>query len=152
MHDQFFEQLKRDHSEVKSILNMMVEKENSSQRAQLKKQIEKALVPHMKAEESVLYPVLKENKQSRDSALEAIEEHHASELILNEILSLRPENEVWPAKCEVLKTLIEHHIDEEEHKIFNMCRELISPEQIGKMLTNFAEEKIWYVSRITGLL
>lgn len=120
MHDQFFEQLKRDHNEIKSILSQLVERGNISKRSELRKHLEKSFIPHMKAEESVFYPVLKDNKQSRDLALEAIEEHHAAELIFNEIMNLRPENEVWPAKCEVLKTLIEHHISDEENQIFRM--------------------------------
>lgn len=151
MHDQFFEQLRRDHTEVKSLLTQMVEQGSSqSKRNDLKKQLEKALVPHMRAEETVFYPTLKENRQSRDLALEAIEEHHAAEIIFNEVLNLRPESEVWVAKCEVLKTLLEHHIQEEEQEIFKISRDLISKENIGKMLTNFAEEKIWYTTRIVG--
>lgn len=43
---------------------------------------------------------------------------------------------------------MEHHIEEEEEQVFKLSREVISDEEIGKMLTNFAEEKIWYASRI----
>jgi hypothetical protein len=151
MHDLFFEQLTRDHNEIKEILNQMIERGNVSKRTDLKKYLEKALLPHIKAEEAVFYPVLKEKKDSRDLALEALEEHHAAELIVNEVLNLRPESEVWVAKCTVLKEMIVHHIHEEETKIFNVSRELIGHEQIAKMLTSFAEEKIWYTTRITGV-
>lgn len=151
MHDQFFEQLTRDHNEVKQILSQMAESKNNSEKPELKKQLEKALLPHMRAEESVFYPALKQNRHSRDLALEAIEEHHAAELIFNEVLNLRPESDVWNAKCQVLKEIVEHHIKEEEQQVFKMSREIISEEEIGKMLTNFAEEKIWYASRITGM-
>jgi hemerythrin superfamily protein len=150
MHDQFFEQLKRDHNEVKSILNQMIQKGNISKREELKKHLQKALVPHMRAEEHLLYPALKSKKQSHDLALEALEEHHAAELVFSEIFDLRPEHEVWSAKCEVLKTLLEHHINEEEQQIYRMTKEVISEEDMGKMLTNFAEEKIWYTTKMTG--
>lgn len=150
MHDKLFEQLIRDHNEVKQILSDMAQSSNKSQKRELKNKIQTALVPHMRAEESVFYPALKQNRQSRDEALEAVEEHHAAELLLDEVLNLRPENEVWNAKCKVLMELVEHHIQEEEQQVFKMAREVISDEEAGKILTNFAEEKIWYTSRITG--
>ncbi len=83
MHDQFFEHLKRDHEEVKQILSQMVESSNKSQKTELKRQLEKSLVPHMRAEEVVFYPALKQNRRSRDQALETIEEHHAAEVLLS---------------------------------------------------------------------
>lgn len=58
MHPFHFEQLKRDHEEVKQILSQMVESSNKSRKTELKKQLEKSLVPHMRAEEAVFYPAL----------------------------------------------------------------------------------------------
>jgi hemerythrin superfamily protein len=151
MHDQFFEQLKRDHNEVKGLLTQMIDKGNFSKRSELKKQLEKALVPHMKAEESVFYPILKGKKDSRDLALEAIEEHHAAELILDEVLNLRPESEVWTAKCTVLTEMITHHIYDEENKVFKAARDCIDHDQMADILSDFASEKIWFTERITGI-
>ncbi|MDG5815144.1 hemerythrin domain-containing protein [Chitinispirillales bacterium ANBcel5] len=152
MHDQFFDQIIRDHGEIKTLLSEMLDSSNRSKRGELKNLFEAKFLPHMRAEEAVFYPALKEIRDSRNLALEAIEEHHAAELILNEVLNIRPQSEAWLPKCEVLKTLIEHHISEEESQIFKVARELISEEQAGKMLTNFAEEKMWYTGRITGEL
>lgn len=148
MHPFHIEQLKRDHEEVKQILSQMVESSKKSRKTELKKRLEKSLVPHMRAEEAVFYPALRQNRKSRDQALEAIAEHHAAELLLKELLDLRPESEVWNAKCKVFQEIVEHHIEEEEEQVFKLSREVISDEEIGKMLTNFAEEKIWYASRI----
>lgn len=150
MHNQFFEQLIMDHNEVKIILHQMTDSANFSKRSELKKQLEKTLIPHMKAEESTFYPALKEKKDSRDLALEALEEHHAAELILTEVLNLRPESEVWVAKCTVLTEMLSHHIEEEETKVFKASRDCIGHEQIANIMTEFASEKIWFTERISG--
>jgi hypothetical protein len=39
----------------------------------------------MKAEESAFYPLLMEKKEAREDAMEGIEEHHVSELVLKEL-------------------------------------------------------------------
>ena len=152
MHDQLFEQIKMDHNEVKKTLSQMLEAGSAKQRIDLRRQLEKLLIPHMRAEESVFYPELKIHRESRSFTFEALEEHHVTELVFDELMKLRPENENWTAKVNVLQTLLVHHIQDEEEQAFKMTRDLIPENKTDDMLADFAEEKIWYTSRITGEL
>ncbi len=150
MHEQLFEQLRMDHQEIKKTLSHMSGARATEQKNESKKRLELLLLPHMRAEEAVFYPALKEKRESREAALEAFEEHHAAETIFNELMQLRPESENWKAKAVVLKEVIEHHIQEEEQRIFQIAGKVITKQAAENMLTDFAEEKIWHVSRIRG--
>ena len=143
MHKEFFDLIKKDHEEVKSMLDEMLElsSDNSSQLKEMFTQLKQELIPHMKAEETAFYPILVKNSATKEDALEALEEHHAAEMVLNELDKMSKQDESWHAKLSVFKEMLDHHIEEEEGKIFDDAEEVISEEQIHRVMTNFQKEK-----------
>jgi hemerythrin-like domain-containing protein len=142
MHKEFFNLLRKDHKEVKDILEELKEmKGKPSQKEKLFKKLKEEIKPHMKAEEHVFYPALQDNKDTREDALEGIEEHHVAEIVLNELEKLSTKEDQWAAKLSVLKELVEHHIEEEESKIFDDAEEALSEDEMKKIMKKFEEEK-----------
>ncbi len=143
MHDELFAELHKDHEEVKKIMEKLTRATPSAMKNREKQfmTLQEELIPHMKAEESTLYPALRDKKKSHMAALEALEEHHAAELILTELERLDMNDETWTAKAKVLQELLEHHIEEEESKIFDLTRSVIKEEQAEELLQQFREEK-----------
>lgn len=143
MQKDFFKLLKEEHEQVKEILEQLDETDESDieTREQLFKKLKSELVPHMKAEEASYYPILIDEDQSREQALEAAEEHHAAELILYELEKLSKKNERWGAKLSVFKEMIEHHIQEEQDELFDVSREVLDDEAISSVMKNFKKEK-----------
>jgi hemerythrin-like domain-containing protein len=84
-----------------------------------------------KGEENAFYAVLSSNQDSRQSSLEALEEHHVARIVINEIENSAFESDIWLAKCKVLQDLLEHHIEEEEDEIFELTRKIVSEQQTG---------------------
>jgi hemerythrin-like domain-containing protein len=70
-----------------------------------------------------------------------MEEHHIAEVSMVELDKMSKQEEFWAAKLSVFQELINHHIQEEESKIFEDAQKAISEEQIQKVMTNFQEEK-----------
>jgi len=143
MHKEFFQTLQKDHEEVKGILKHLKETSAraSKSREDLFSKLKKEIVPHMKSEEKVFYPALKEKKEAREDTLESIQEHHVAELVLNE-LDANPKNgEEWGAKLSVFKEIVEHHIEEEEEKIFQDARKELKEDEMERILKGFNEEK-----------
>jgi hemerythrin-like domain-containing protein len=99
------------------------------------------LVPHLRAEEKAFYPLLRRNAESKEDALEAMEEHHAAELVLVELDKMSAQEEFWLAKLSVFREMVGHHIEEEEKKIFKDAKEHISEEQMDSVIQNFQKEK-----------
>ncbi len=65
----------------------------------------------MKAEESAFYPALMEKKEAREDAMEGIEEHHVSELVLKELeinsnLLQKPQAGVYNSNVKDLRFMV----------------------------------------------
>ena len=86
-------------------------------------------------EEEVFYPPLRENKKTHDIVLEGYQEHHVADLIMDELLDMPVDAEMWQAKAKVLKENIEHHIEEEEDEMFKKARKVLSDEQLEELGT-----------------
>ena len=80
-------------------------------------------------EEEVLYPALKAHPKAKELTLEAYEEHHVVDLVLEELENTPVTDEQWGAKFTVAKENIEHHIEEEEGEMFRDIREVFSADE-----------------------
>ena len=85
---------------------------------------------HEALEEQSLYPSLRSQAEAHDIVLEGIEEHHVADIVIKELHAVRKDNEKWGAKFKVLKESVEHHIQEEERKMFPIARGTITREEL----------------------
>ena len=99
-------------------------------RTQLLKTLTAALNVHELIEEQVLYPALKPHAQARDIVLEGFQEHHVADLLVKELHALAKDDEKWGAKFKVLKESLEHHIEEEESRMFRTARGVLSRDEL----------------------
>ena len=79
------------------------------------------------------YPRLRDEKKAREEVLEGYEEHHVADVILDELLDVPPETELWKAKVKVLKENVEHHMDEEEDELFKKARAVLNRDELESM-------------------
>lgn len=61
---------------------------------------------------------MEKKEKARHGALEAIEEHHVIEMLLNELSDFPRDHERWVIKLEVLEEYTRHHLEEEESDVF----------------------------------
>lgn len=143
MHQELFDILKKDHEEVKSLFQQLKETGNgdAKKREELFAKVKTEIIPHQEGEEKVLYPALLKNEETKDDALESIEEHHVAKLVLRELDSMNKDSDKWLAKLKVFKEIVEHHIEEEEDDIFKDTRKAISDDQMKSVIENFKKEK-----------
>jgi hypothetical protein len=128
--------IKKDHKEVRQMFDKLVDSKSKSDFLALRQE----LIPHMKAEESVFYPLLMDG-DSREDTLEGYEEHHASELVLKELEKTRIQDERWSAKLKVLKEMIDHHIKEEESKILKSAQSELKKSELQELSEKFESTK-----------
>jgi hemerythrin superfamily protein len=141
MYQELFNTLKQDHKEVKSIFTQLKDSSQPSKRKELLEKLHEEIMPHMASEEKVLYPALKKSAEIREDALEALEEHHAAQLILKELIKMSPDDERFKAKVTVLMEMVDHHVEEEEDVIFKDVKKQFSSEEAGQLLESFNKEK-----------
>lgn len=88
---------------------------------------------HELIEEQILYPALKEHPEAKDIVLEGYQEHHVADVLVKELHELARDDEKWEAKFKVLTESLEHHIKEEEGKMFRTARGIFSREDLQQM-------------------
>jgi hypothetical protein len=88
---------------------------------------------HELLEEKLLYPALAPHAEARDIVLEGSQEHHVADMILGELRRLKPTDQTWGPKFKVLKESIEHHIEEEEHRMFPIARSVLDGEALAAL-------------------
>lgn len=138
-----FELLKQDHKTVSGIFEKLDEttERGVKTRDELFTKLKTELDIHAYIEETLLYPTLKEAKETHDITLEAIEEHKVVKRLLGELEALPKDREEWGAKLTVLKENVEHHVEEEEDDMFKDARKVLSQEQIDDLGTRMEAAK-----------
>lgn len=136
--------LKKEHREVASLLKEMVESESGAQRKKLLGQIKTALVPHLRAEEKVVYHKLTalKDKQVKQDGIEGEVEHRLADRLLAQLSKI--DNAASPefsANAKVLKEMIEHHVKEEESDVWDDVKENFGEEDRYAMNAAFLSEK-----------
>ena len=136
--------LKEEHELVSELLKKLVDSDDAQERRSLVAQIKANLVPHVKAEQKVLYDAiiaLKDKDAQQDGEEGYIEHKLAAETLqlLGKISNtMSPE---FSAASKVLKELIEHHVEEEERNIWRDVRESFSEKQRIQMNRKFEAAK-----------
>lgn len=138
-----FTLLKADHKKVAGILEKIdsTTERGVKTREELFGQLKTELEVHTRIEETIFYPALKKEDETRDITLEAFEEHAVVKTLLGELDSLGKDQETWTAKFTVLKENIEHHVEEEEGEMFTKARKVLSPEKADALGTRMEEAK-----------
>jgi hypothetical protein len=138
-----FELLKQDHEKVSDIFEKLDEttERGVKTREELFTRLKTELDIHAYIEETLLYPKLKEAKETHDITLEAVEEHKVVKRLLGELENMSKDREEWGAKLTVLKENVEHHVEEEEDEMFKDARKVLSQEQIDELGTRMEAAK-----------
>lgn len=138
-----FALLVKDHEMVKGIIEKLMETSSSAKktRQELLKTLKKELTDHENLEERVVYPPLEDRKSTRDLTLEAYQEHHVVDLLLEELESLDFKDEDWKAKLTVLQENLLHHVQEEETELFPKAEKTLTKDQLKTMEQQIAQAK-----------
>lgn len=137
-----FDDLKQDHKEVKDLLKQILKAEEMSEREELFAKMKTALTAHSEAEEEMFYPRLEKADETRSDALGAEVEHGLVKNLLGELEEADDKmSDEWTAKCKVLKTLVEHHVEEEESQIFKDARKVLDKDELSALAGEFESAK-----------
>jgi len=138
-----FTLLETDHRRLEDLFKQGEETTAAAvkRRRELLETVSTALTIHETIEEKVLYPALEQHPETRAIVLEGFQEHHVADLIVKELHQVAEDNEAWGAKFKVLKENIEHHIEEEEGKMFRTARGVMTRAQILALGARMAKMK-----------
>jgi hemerythrin superfamily protein len=136
--------LSKDHDELKDMLSKIVESQDADQIRTDFEAFATLLGKHSKAEEKVVYDALIEtgDEETEMDAHEGYTEHMLAETLLQKLKSgADPLALEWRAEVQVLQEILEHHIEEEEDKIFDDVEDNFEDDERDAMGAEFEKLK-----------
>jgi hemerythrin-like domain-containing protein len=136
--------LKDDH---KQILRTFKDFEDAGDNAHKTKgdlvaKIIELLTVHTYIENEVMYPRVRELvPELEDDVLESYEEHHVADVLVMELMGMKPTDERFTAKTTVLIENVRHHIEEEEDEWFPQVREALGRKVLQDIGAEMAEAR-----------
>ena len=143
--------LHNDHSEVDSLLGKISDSQDRHERSRLFSEIKGKLLPHLQAEQEVLYHRLKMGKseEARQFGQEGTSEH---DMVVQQVQKMAGMGDrigdQWTAELKVLQDLIEHHVGEEESTGFSCARDEFEKEELEAMSRQFKTRKAQLGTRV----
>jgi hypothetical protein len=135
--------LKHDHMIVQELFGQFEAAKDTPER--MRPIAEKAILElqiHERIEEEIFYPAMRSAEETKEIVSEAEEEHHVVDLLIGEILKMKPQDEHYHAKFTVMAENVRHHIREEEDEMLPKARDLLGGryEQVGDQMKKRKDE------------
>ncbi len=139
-----FQLLEKDHREVEQLFQRILSSRGEQTTGMgspmaLMNQLAHMLKAHMAAEERTLYASLMDNSKTREIVNESRKEHEEARGLINEVAA--SQSNVLISRVEVLQQAIQHHVQEEEGRLFREARQVIDQQMASQIGSRFEQEK-----------
>jgi len=142
-----YENLRKDHLEIIRLLSELISlNENDDYCYTIIEKISSELIPHVRAEEAAFYNSMRATDADTGVVMHSFKEHMETESLLRLLQSRIKLDFGWKETAQKLKESLEHHIQEEETKVFTQAKKLFSPEEAVQISTAFDKMKEEYKS------
>ena len=135
--------LREEHQHLQELAAAVVEADDPAQAKRIFHQLKEALVRHSRAEERVVYNALRDcdEQDATELAEEGEIEHEIADRLLQQNTRGRADSPGWKARMKVLRDMLEHHVEEEESRVFDALERHFSLRELEKMGERFEEHK-----------
>jgi len=130
-----FDYFRREHDNMRCVLDQIHQTapQASLVRKHLFDKLRCTFTLHIQAEESTIYPELKKNLDFKEEMAKAYEAHRVMQWLFNEIERVSIHEPQWAARMEILREIMEMHLDEEEHITFDNARDTSMADTFSKI-------------------
>jgi hypothetical protein len=138
-----YEALSKDHREFERLLDELVEasKADDDKWKDILDELRRGVIAHAHAEEAVFYNSLRAADQGKDLVRHSYTEHAMAETELRSLGAAKLIDANWTTMMEKLKEDLEHHIEEEESRIYGEGYKVFSEEEAIQLGTAFERMK-----------
>ena len=132
------EVIKEQHRVIDSLLSQA--EQEGADVAALMRQVGDLLKPHSEAEESFVYPTIRE-KQADEKAMikDGVAEHHHLEGMLDQLLAEDPKSPGYDGMLAALVGELRHHVEEEEQDLLPVLEKKAGEQEREDMGRRFLE-------------
>ena len=135
-----FRHLEREHGEVSALLMRLNMSKDPETRSELWQTIRKELLSHEQAERTQVYPVFKEDPETRLMAIEHERDASDLEAAISVMDALGTDSPDWQPSLQRLIELVQEHVRDEEEEYFPIA-DRVFRDRSDAMLERFEEAK-----------
>ena len=136
-----FEALRESHERQRTYAKALIATSGDSpERVEAYKQLKAELQAHETAEERHFYIPLMEIDEGVDLSRHAIAEHHEMDEMVEELEETEASSPAWLPRARKLVDKIHHHLEEEEHKFFQMAGKVLDEKQKLGLADDYLKE------------
>jgi len=132
--------IQNEHRAVAQMLQDLMKKGDEENKRELVQKLGQALLPHMMAEEKLVYPALKAEGDDKIPVMEADEEHQMAKKVLLKLQDDAPDSDMFRVRVKILSDMITNHVQEEETVLFPMAKKL-GDDDLKKLTQEFVQAK-----------
>lgn len=136
-----FEALRESHERQRDYaLALIATHGDTPEREEAYERLKAELQAHETAEERHFYIPLMKMDGGVDLSRHAIAEHHEMDEMIEQLDELDRSSPAWLAMAKNLQEKVFHHLQEEEHKFFQMAGKLLSDKQKGALAEQYQQD------------
>ncbi|MBF98049.1 MAG: hemerythrin [Owenweeksia sp.] len=133
-----FESLREDHQKQRTLVDVLVKTHGDSEgRDEIFQKLKHELQIHADAEERYFYKPLIDSDLTQEKARHSIAEHHEMDELIEELENTDYSSPHWVAVAKKLHERVHHHLDEEEHEVFQMAGKALNETQKTTLGQNY---------------
>lgn len=121
MPQDIFARLVSEHREIESLMDRLA----ATHDRQIFNDLAMKLSAHMQAEETTFYQAIRDARDIHPLVMESYETHHMAALLLRELQRSDATTEDWRIRFGVVRELVEHHIEDEENRVFPRAQTIL---------------------------
>jgi hemerythrin-like domain-containing protein len=134
--------LEEQHAEATALVMKLERLTDPTTLSQIFRTLDSRLRDHAAIEEQLFYPAFREQARTQtqaDEIAEAIHEHNEMKAALTDLERTSPADPSFKSKLATLKSLVAHHVREEESEILPQARRLFSQQRLDELALKMAK-------------
>jgi iron-sulfur cluster repair protein YtfE (RIC family) len=139
-----FNLLKQDHQKVQRMLEQLMNQSVDRNRPAIGDDLmllNDELQLHMEIEEELLYPRARDVAEASSLIEESYQEHSKARDLMEELFHENAKAREWQSLLEELTTELNHHIRDEENKLFPILQKAWTHDEISLITSQIIERK-----------
>jgi hypothetical protein len=136
-----FEALRQEHEIQRELVAKLVETHGDTQeRKKIFEQLKHELKIHADAEERHFYIPLIKKDLTQEKARHCVAEHHEMDELIEQLEDTEMDASNWLKIAKDLQDKVIHHLDEEEHEVFQMAGKALTEKQKTDLAADYNKE------------
>ncbi|MBT8422301.1 MAG: hemerythrin domain-containing protein [Gammaproteobacteria bacterium] len=133
-----FERLREDHDKHRTLIGLVAKTHGDSEgRREMFERLRADMDAHAAAEERCFYSRLLEAGLTQEKGRHSVAEHKQLDDLLEKLAKMDYSNPQWLATFRKFEELALHHMDEEEHEVFQLAGKTLSEAEKLELVEEF---------------